>query len=718
MKQTSIPLLTLLEFLFDQFDTVERGKVETILRNDSVAKARFVKLRDLAIESQRAPNLAGFSVADGPVPSAEKIAAFLDRRLNSEDSFEFENSCWQSPVLLQFIVELFRTNHDSPVLARDQEESGIEVPANSQLRDRLLELFPGPAVTANSPNAEAATLIPADSSESFGTGDKQFASAEVGLGQSKGSSDHGVLASSTILRLALSAAATIVVVVAAVFVYGWAVKVDSPTVIVESASQPDKHPDSLTAPELVENEDVGPDIVLPESHFPPRVVDSVDPNGSLPNQDALASDPVVRKPPERESPERLADRPEPPPREPVSDMGEPLENPGPEKSGIRWTWNRIEGLAAVRPPGTNRWSGALAGTDRDSYSNETSGVGGLLLRVDEGLECRLLPLSWAQADVAAFGDWTITANSEFSLVPVSSPMPNRPSSDSDPGDSMLSPVRRLIIRLSQGRIAISNAELNSVLQIETATGDWTVRFTEPESVLVVEQGQTARLMIQKGAARVNKIDLVARQQLVRTSSGELQQLVSRETVKWINKPEAKFPSKEFAKQWLNSDDLLAEMSRGDSVAPGDRHLARAALATIDPPGQAAEFLANVVPQVRAEGIRWLLVYGQDQQRLRRLAAELADQWNTPSLRATIPRMVLAINRKRMPAKSDSEALVALLQNRNAPVRRLAHGLLVHLFGTLERYNAEADASSRNLQARKWLVAINSLYRRIDRARQR
>ena len=143
-----------------------------------------------------------------------------------------------------------------------------------------------------------------------------------------------------------------------------------------------------------------------------------------------------------------------------------------------------------------------------------------------------------------------------------------------------------------------------------------------------------------------------------------------------------------------------------------------AVGQIDPPGQAARYLANVLPDVRAEGIQWLVAYGHDERQLRVLSSQMATELGFPGLKAVLPRLVIAINRKRWPPKADVEVLIAGLQHRNLPVRRFSHGLLVHLFGTLEVYDSESSASSRNQQARKWLAAINRLYRRLGNSRQR
>jgi hypothetical protein len=164
--------------------------------------------------------------------------------------------------------------------------------------------------------------------------------------------------------------------------------------------------------------------------------------------------------------------------------------------------------------------------------------------------------------------------------------------------------------------------------------------------------------------------------------------------------------------------LFADLSRPDAIATEDKPFLRAAFATIDPPGRAALYLANVIPEVRAEGIHWLLAYGQDQQRLRKLSDELATELAMPGLKVTLPRLVAAIQRKRWPPEADVDLLISGLQNRNAKVRRLSHGFLVHLFGAHVDYDSESNVATRNLQARKWHVAVNRLYRRKENANQR
>jgi hypothetical protein len=413
----------------------------------------------------------------------------------------------------------------------------------------------------------------------------------------------------------------------------------------------------------------------------------------------------------------LVDRADPKTTVSPETVDKAVVTPAAQLAKLDWSWDRIEGLVAVRIAGSNVWSGALANGDLKSKQGNDSENQLAKFRT-RGLECKVLPLSWAQGSVQGLGSWTITESTDFFV----SPLPVRDidrQSAYEPGiSSETSHPLGVRILLRSGRIAISNANVDSAVLIETATGNWRIRIADPDSVVIVEQDSNSRVIVPKGLVTVNETLLEARQQLLRTRDGRLEQATNRETIKWLKKPEYKFPSKQLAAQWLATGDLFSELSLPNVVAPEDQSFVRAAFATIDPPGQAARYLANVLPEVRAEGINWLIVYGRDPQRLRKIANELATEMNAPGLATTIPKLVIAIHRKRLPPKTDAENLVAGLQNRNVSVRRLSHGFLVHLYGSLEDYDSESDAATRNIQSRKWLAAINRLYRRLENARRR
>ena len=252
--------------------------------------------------------------------------------------------------------------------------------------------------------------------------------------------------------------------------------------------------------------------------------------------------------------------------------------------------------------------------------------------------------------------------------------------------------------------------------IETTTGNWRIRITDPKTVLIVEQLPTSRLVVQNGSISVNGKELKARQQLVQSGEGQLEQTSNRKSIKWVRKPVNKFPSKRLSAQWQASRDLFTDLSP-DAIDSEDQPLVRFALATIDPPGQAKLYLANVLPEVRAEGIQWLLAYGSNPPQLRKLAGDLATEFNSPGIARALPRLVLAIQAKRLPVKADSELLLKGLQNRDVSVRRLSHSLLVHMFGALENFNPESNPTVLKEQASKWRAAVNKLYRRVENARQ-
>ena len=332
------------------------------------------------------------------------------------------------------------------------------------------------------------------------------------------------------------------------------------------------------------------------------------------------------------------------------------------------------------------------------------------------MDCKVLPLSWGQATIKGMGSWTITENTDFSVQSLPA---RRTQSEFELGAQVGYPSESVTgakINLRHGGLAISGANVDSAFLIETPTGNWRIEITDPATVVIVEQLSTPRLVVQSGSISVNGKELKARQQLVQSATGELEQTTNRKSIKWVKRPVNKFPSKRLSAQWQASRDLFADLSL-DEIDSEDQPLVRFALATIDPPGQAKSYLANVLPEVRAEGIQWLLAYGSDPPQLRKLAGDLATEFNSPGIARALPRLVLAIQAKRLPVKADSELLLKGLQNRDVSVRRLSHSLLVHMFGALENFNPESNPTVLKEQASKWRAAVNKLYRRVENARQ-
>ncbi len=718
-NNSSIRLMTLLKLLSDDFQPDEQRRIEGIVRADSEALARFQQMRDAVSGSSEMQFDSALVASTDRGDALERMAGFFDGTLSDAETVAFENECWESRELLHDVIVLFQSGLHSHRLPSPHPASFETLEQQRRMRERLIDLFPGePSIVRGINGAETPLSAVADQSSRSHDLSREASGERLVVAQPRRSPKK----TGAKTNLSYPAKIAIVISVTAALVALCIMIADSfwrhslPAIVVESPIETEGQFNPL--PEVASPRDTDLNEGDPDSIQPEQIVDLKNPLDRPRNVDQELPermDPGTRDAP---APDGLVDRADPNTIISPKTVDQAVDTPAVQLAKLDWSWDRIEGLVAVRVAGSNVWSGALADSDLKSdpgndSENQRSEVGG-----GRGLECKVLPLSWAQGSVKGLGSWTITENTDLFVSPLPVGDLDRQSAYVPGISSGSSNSLGVRIQLRSGRIAITNANVGSAVLIETATGNWRIRIADPDSVFIVEQESNSRVIVQKGSVMVNETLLEARQQLFRARNGRLEQATNRETIKWLKKPEYKFPSKQLSAQWLASGDLFSELSFSHVVSPEDQSFVRAAFATIDPPGQAAKYLSNVLPEVRAEGINWLLVYGRDPQRLRKLASELATEMNAPGLATTLPKLVIAIHRKRLPSKADVEFLISGLQNRNVSVRRLSHGFLVHLFGSIEDYDSESDAATRTLQSRKWLAAINRLYRRLENARRK
>ena len=687
-----IPLITLLEILHDQFEPEEQRRLEIKVREDSTAFARLQQLQ-ATVRSITTLNLNEKSLASTDQEyELQRIAAFLDGTLSDEESLAFESECWASESLLHDVVVLFHSGLQSHALSKTDSNASAP-PAQRQLRERLVGLFPDESPVGVRLNGEE-------------TG------APVGV--SERSSQKVKLTLSNVAKAAIAIAAVLAMVALSIVIANWNAMTIQPQTVIEAPQAPEDVDERIMPPTIVDSEhrdhvESGPDSLdreqiadVPNTDDQPRDVEEPQPGFFKPKTQ------IVQSPDGLPSNSLPNDRPTPRPPKLVDDG---TVKPAARQAKLQWSWNRIEGLIATRTGRSKRWSGASAEDGSSNQPDERINADRIL-----AMECKVLPLSWGQAKVTGMGNWTVAENTDFSVRPIPAQRTKNKLEPESHSSYRSEDVLGAKINLRRGGLAISGANVNSAFLIETATGNWRIRITDPETVLVVEQLSTSRLVVQNGSISVNGKELKARQQLIRSAEGQLEQMPNRKAIKWVKKPVNKFPSKRLSAQWQASRDLFTDLSP-DAIDSEDQPLVRFALATIDPPGQAKLYLANVLPEVRAEGIQWLLAYGSNPPQLRKLAGDLATEFNSPGIARALPRLVLAIQAKRWPVKADTELLLKGLQNRDVSVRRLSHSLLVHMFGALENFNPESKPTVLKEQASKWRAAVNKLYRRVENARQ-
>ena len=756
MKTNSCSLRQLLMSLCGELDLDQHRRLQSAIQLDSLAGSRWRQLLMVAQDIK-----SGQSIESGEVPiatrqnaeelgpgdqdqSVQRIAAFFDGTFSERDAAEFELECWASLKLLTEVILLYQ-NHCRQLLSSERLTSEpAEAPPG--LRERLIAMFPANEASIESSSVSILQTQPPAAGLAAVPEVVTIAQPSV-VKQS-----HRKFWLNQPLGVAISTAAMFAVIVVSYQVVNQYLFTTPRPDLVSSGRLSIDHqsaelPNKAENPQPVDSgftssngqriangnlpseslRDDRPDSV-PKSDLPgPR--QELNSRQGLANSLAVPNDGTTFEPDRTTNSLQAADRVATnsitgsedrnvPDKEEVDKSSSEVVQPAAVPTNLKWNWKEVEGLVAVRATGSTIWSGALTETDLE---NREKNARPLL-----AMECKVLPLSWAQLDFNELGNWTMSENTSFMVEPgelsrLESNSDSRLTTDTTSNrtyesDSSDARDAKVLINLQSGRIAISSAEPDSVIWVNSMTGRWSIRIATADTQLVVEQLDGLSVHVVAGSAIINGEELKARQKLSQPVNGRLERSTNNKLVRWLNKPEKRFPHKKLSELWLHSNNLFAELGQPDKILSTDRPLFRSGLATIDPPSLAKIYLGNELPAVRAEGILWLLEYGRDEVQLRKLALEMATQLATPNLELLLPQLVLAIQQRRLPPQSDSELLVQGLNHRNPAVRRLNYGLLLHLFGSLVDYDPEAETAIRNRQSQLWWAAVSRLYRRLGNAR--
>ncbi len=756
MKTNSCSLRQLLMLLCGELDLDQHRQLQSAIQMDSLAGSRWRQLLMVAqaiksgqsIESVEVP-IATRQNAEELDPGdqdqlAQRIAAFFDGTFTEPDAAEFELQCWASPKLLTEVILLYQ-NHCRQLLSSDRLNSE---PADAPLglRGRLIEMFPAIEEAIGTPTVSIVQ------SQSPAVGREAVPEVVTIAQHSVVKHPHREFWLYQPLGIAISTAAMFAVIVVSYQVVNQYFFTTFRPNLVSSDRLNNDHQSAESTNKSENPESVDSDFTssngqriatgnlssdslrddrrdpIPKSDLPgpkqelnstqglvnsltvPNEGTTIEPDrttNSVPAADRVATNSTTgsedRNVPDKGEVDKNS-----------SDVVQPAALP----TNLNWNWVDVEGLVAVRATGSTIWSGALTETDLENGEKNA--------RPLLAMECKVLPLSWAQLNFNELGNWTMSENTSFTVEP-GELSPLESNSDSRlPADTTLNRTyesdssdardAKVLINLKSGRIAISSAEPDSVIWVNSMSGRWSIRIATADTQLVVEQLDGLSVHVVAGSAIINGEELKARQKLSQPVNGGLERSTNNKLVRWLNKPERRFPHKKLSELWLHSNNLFAELGQPDKIPSTDRALFRSGLATIDPPSLAKIYLGNELPAVRAEGILWLLEYGRDEVQLRKLASDMATQLAAPNLELLLPQLVLAIQQRRLPPQTDSELLVQGLNHRNPAVRRLNYGLLLHLFGSLVDYDPEAETAIRIRQSQLWRAAVSRLYRRLENAR--
>ncbi len=676
MKPEPIGLRQMLDLLIPRssggFDEVPaaiaKQRLLSVTQSDPVVAARWKQLNRLAAAAK--PWQLPESAISHPqkvqnsslneFEMAERMAAFLDGTMNASETGDFETGCWNDERMLSDLIVLFRAGRMSA--SGDAAQGGGAEVQSQALTSRLVDLFPL-TTTDSVPEPSAIPVI-----------------RPVKLLRNRSQPHRKLLTASWMATAALALAA---------MGLAWFFWSPSQETIVEAPSGMRPDSPARPAPELVQRLLDEPETIAgtPEGSRPrslpieserPDPLDLIERAADRGAASQLAANQANSIPPDAgDPPARALNTP------PVIQPPTETDIPSNRTTSMAGVFERTEGVVAIRENESEAWMGIAV----------TDGVH------SDSVQLAVLPFSWCQASFSDLGSWTLAENT---LLTVSRDLPGGATS----------------MELAGGRLAVAEAAIDSVFAIKTPSGTWTIRTQTADTLFAVQFDSSDRVLVQKGAVTVNGIEVAARQQLVwsGTEPGRPQRLA--ESIAWIRKPERNFPERDLARAWSQSPDLVRDMGQLDELKPKSRTLARHMVASLDPNGQAVSFLGNELPEVRAEGIGWLLEFGSDPQRLQRLAAAMASDLSAPGLATTLPRVVIAIRSSQMPQQSDSELLVTGLDHRNPSVRRISHALLLRIFGALVDYDSESGEAVRTRQSAAWRVRIQQIYTRLGNARRR
>ena len=318
-----IPLITLLRLLNNQFGSAEQRRLESKIREDLLAFARWQQLQD-AVGSATTLNLNEKSYASTDQEyELQRIAAFLDGTLSDEESLAFENECWESENLLHDVIVLFRAGIQSKTSSKADSNASAPLAQQRQLRERLVGLFP-----VEPPPVAASERL------------------------SKNISTNTKPTLSKLTKVAIAVAAALAMVAFSIVIANWNALTPSPTtiqrtdvppeVLVETPQAPKESDKRIEPPRVVGTEhrdkiENGPDSIDREQIVDlPSTVDQP-PETEKPQPDSVAPEPQVVQSPDV-SPDSDVPNDLPIPRPPkLVDDGtvEPAKQP----TKIRWSWD-------------------------------------------------------------------------------------------------------------------------------------------------------------------------------------------------------------------------------------------------------------------------------------------------------------------------------------------------------------------------------------------
>jgi hypothetical protein len=650
MSEPQGSLITLMRFLEGHLSTSEFDAARRNLDTPSWQSA-WQRLQLAAVETT-----LPVTTWEEPAVPATTLAAFLEGNLSLDEANRIEQHCWESPELLREIVSTYRFIHGESSYEETTASQG------SAATDRLLGMFP-PADqpdTAFDEHTSARSEIAIDkrSADANGRASAADAAADLPVVISKDKRKRRrrsstpawmVYAATIAIGLGLGLGAVVLISLSRDKAINQHQEIVSP-----SEGQDGGTKDLRNRPNDSETPDEGPRLPGPDSP------DSIEPQFPSRPFDVVNDTPLPDNPDPRP-------RPRPSPPTVVNDT--PPETP---YRSLAIEWELIDGLLVARDTDTQPWHGANANVSRNPASTYAT-----------------LPDSWARAKTN-HGQIVLAADTQVQL------------------DGTRDTIT---VKLTRGRVAISDIPLDQTVRLETPRRSWIIQPLEADTAIgYTILARQSHLIVRRGRVSIGGTEILAGRQVALGGDTLGQPSSIASNTKWFTRPEKsdKLPAAT-RNALLTSRDVRADLAIvwRQKDHPARLLAARWSLAIAGDKNRAQALLA-VDDELRGAALHWLLSsHPNDPRVLAALRALARPPGNTTTVR-NVQHWLTSAHADNLITRADATQMVAGLRSGQLAIRQIAAFFLEAAFGKRVLFDPKAGPAARLKAAREWNTILRTI----------
>tara|TARA_R110002111_G_scaffold247140_4_gene310141 strand:+ start:35428 stop:37533 length:2106 start_codon:yes stop_codon:yes gene_type:complete len=686
MNQKNTHLLTLIKLLEGRLSDAEGVAVREQMAADSVLLQRW-KMLSRIYEQQASPDNA----SGNDVPDAESVAAFVEERMNADESAVFELNCWRNTATLREVISTWQAAYvDTASHSDNQQDAQYVAQVSQRMREFALGQCP-PVESAQSadryfqkiedrfqPNLNSTTR---DSSEA----EAGFSEQLSGSGISPPRSIRDSRRKAQLQRWIYAAGAVIVIGFPVYFAFFYNAENRSITKNPEAGS-----PRPIPKIPGSETEQPVNDAAVPELAVVPETKKTIPPPQPLPR--TIPVTPAMDK--KNNEPPVVAKKG--PTVEAVSNLD------------LQISWTRLSGIIGSRSDATSPWKGILAGAPTSRIEIDT----------EQKLELRTLPFSWLQGKIQSGSggsgpELVLDADSEIQITLRGV----KNQDETKPGHHTSASLQTIIdLDLITGKVAISDLQSGDVLKFQDQRQEWLLQVKQAgTSVGFIQLDENRReIMAFSGEVHVSsttseqEISLQAAQMLVMKDQniGAPVRITRKQRWRTDPPPALKF-SKSYLEQMNQSDDLLAALLSAPPGKTGLELLASTNLGfVLDPVASVPQAAYSSSEVQRTAAIEWL-VAAKEKPAARAVWSKIDAAGNTGSAAPSI-RTWFNVAQGKVPL--NQQILAELFTGLGAAQPLFVRQCSIHFLRQLSRQRlAEYDANQPSQ------AAINSVLQKVRRA---